>query len=75
MPQSPMDHVAVVQINQSIPHMSGALIIAIVNVQDKQTVEGSVGDTVWNMTNISGLFMSFKILFSKIKYIICTNIF
>ena len=75
MLQSPMDHVAVAQINQSTRRMRLALITAIVNVQDKQTVEGSVGDTMWNMTNISGLFMSFKILFNKIKYIICTNIF
>ena len=55
-----MDHVAVAQINQSTRRMRLALITAIVNVQDKQTVEGSVGDTMWNMTNISGPFMSYK---------------
>ena len=60
MQPSPMDHVAVVQIARSIRHMSTDLIIAIVNVQDKQTVKGSVEDTECQMTNISGLFMSFK---------------
>ena len=58
MPASPMDHVAAVQVNRSKRHVNTALIIAIVNVQDKQTAMGSVEDT--DLTRISGLFMSFK---------------